>query len=167
MKLKDARTLKSQYRQQIAELQDKRSDISLVRMEPGENWEDYLLPEERVDLLTRDIDELTEKYLKLSALIRRANNTTVGSPIPAVTGSSISDLLEEAILLRQEADCCKRLGRNRPRTRTTTNSERGTLIEQATYDIPAMAQRARELEQKAQDLSARVDVYDLQLEIEA
>ncbi len=166
MKLKDARTLKSQYRQQIAELQDKRSDIALVRMEPGENWEDYLLPTERVDLLTRDIDELTEKYLHLSALIRRANNTPVDAPVPPVAGSSISDLLEEAILLRREAACCKELGRNRPRTRTTTNSERGTLIEQATYDIPAMAQRARELEQKAQTLSAQVDVYDLQIEVE-
>ena len=167
MKLKDARTLKSQYRQQIAELQDKRADIALVRMEPGENWEDYLLPTERVDLLTKAIDELMEKYLQLSALIRRANNSPVGSPVPAVTGSSISDLLEEAILLRQEASYCKRLGRNRPRTRTTTNSERGTLIEQATYDIPAMAQRAQDLEQRAQALSSQVDVYDLQIEVDA
>ena len=167
MKLKDARTLKSQYRQQIGELQDKRSDIALVRMEPGENWEDYLLPTERVDLLTREIDELTEKYLQLSSLIRRANNTPVGETMPESAGHSISDLLEEAILLRREAACCKQLGRNRPRTRTTTNSERGTLIEQATYDIPAMAQRAQELEQKAQALSSQVDEYDMQIEVDA
>lgn len=165
MKLKDARMVKSQYRQQIAELQDKRADIALVRMEPGESWEDYLLPTERVELLTKAIDELIEKYLKLSSLIRRANNTPVGETIQA-SGGSISDLLEEAILLRREAACCKELGRNRPRTRTTTNSERGTLIEQATYDIPAMAQRAQDLEQRAQALSSQVDEYDMQMEVE-
>lgn len=166
MNLKDARILKNQYKQQLRELQDKRNEIALVRMEPGEDWQDYVLPTERVDILTKDIDAMMEQYLHISALIRRANNTTpVSSPVTAASGSSLSDLLEQAILLRREAALCKSLGNNRPRARVAGYNERGNLIDQATYDIPAMAERSRDLEQQAQAISAQVDRYDMEIEL--
>lgn len=165
MKLKDAIVLKGQIRAFITELQEKRKNIALVTMEDGEKWEDYLLPEERVDLLTKEIDDYMEKYFEITSLIRRANTASPIGTVPEKRGDSISDLIEKSILYRNEAASCKELGNNRPRERVTSYTERGNLVRQATYDISAMAKRARELEQKATILSSRVDQADTGVEV--
>ena len=165
MKLKDAIVLKGQIREHISDLQEKREQIALVTMEDGENWEDYLLPEERVDLLTKEIDEYMEKYFRITSLIRRANTASPIGNVPEAKGDSISDLIEKSILYRNEASRCEELGNHRPRERVTSYTERGNLVKQATYDISAMAGRARELKQKATMLSAQVDRVDLTVEV--
>lgn len=165
MKLKDAIVLKGQIREYISDLQDKREKIALVTMEDGEKWEDYLLPGERVDLLTKEIDGYMEKYFEITSLIRRANTASPIGTVPEKRGDSISDLIEKSIMLRNEASKCEELGNNRPRERVTSYTERGNLVKQATYDISAMAKRARELQQKATMLSAQVDRADLTVEV--
>ena len=98
MKLKDAIVLKGQIRAFITELQEKRKNIALVTMEDGEKWENYLLPEERVDLLTKEIDDYMEKYFEITSLIRRANTASPIGTVPEKKGDSISDLIEKSIL---------------------------------------------------------------------
>lgn len=167
MKLKELMNLRSRTQQKLSELQQKRDAIALVTLEAGERWEDYLLPSERVDLLTEQIDGLMEKLLEMTSLVRQANHAKQREGVIRLEpGESISDLIERSILYRSEAERCSRLGRNRPRKRTSSYTERGNLIEQATYDIEKMAKRGEQLEKKAQELSDQVEKLDMEVEVE-
>ena len=170
MKLKEAISLKSRYKKLLSELQEKRQRIAVVTTDVNESWEAYLLSDERVDIVTADIDKVMSAYLEISALIRRINNNPPNSVLPDVTEQTIADMVDVAAIYRAEAKLCATLGNKSPRARDTGSrfSSEGnpSLIKQTTYDIKAMAKRASELEQKALELSAKVDELDIGITVE-
>lgn len=167
MKLKDVMNLRARIYQELCELQKHRNEIATVTLEPGENWEDYLLPDERVEILTRKIDRVMEQYLGLTTLIRQANNESHWEgPVTLREEEAISDKINRSILLRREGSQCRSLGQIQPRKRTNTYGEKSTLIEQATFDIKAMEERGRKLEKQAQKLSDEVNQSDMTIDVD-
>ena len=166
MNLKEARAMKARLGKELEALVQKREQVGVVKIAPGENAQDYI--NVTVDELTDKIDICMEKLMKLGTAIRCANAGT-----KAQRGESASEdvgsLVEKVILWRKEAARCKTLGSKNPRERKNEGYMGGdsSLVHVTTYDIEKYARRGDDIQRKAEELSARIDQLDLSIIVEA
>lgn len=176
LNLHDGIALLSKYRREVIELQRKRDRIAVVKMETSDNWEDYLNPEDRVEIINDRIDAVIAEYNKLGMLVRNGNNTkitTENSQKKVVIGKngesdnagdlglmSVADRIELAKMYRAESKLCVALGNKNKRSRDSGYERNGNLINQTTYDIKAMAERGLKFQKMAEDLSKSIDAID-------
>lgn len=162
MTLKEARAYKAKLMKEINTLYSKRDKVALVSIDPSEDFNDYI--DITVDAVTQQIDEVIEKVFRVNQFIHRANSLDINGDkrIIGVTANeeSINDLLSKAIIYRKEADKCKHFGQQNRRERDRYNGE-GNLITVATYDIQKYAERGKEMEAKAEAISAKIDEMDI------
>ena len=175
--LHDAISLLSKYRREVAELQRKRERIAVVKIEATDNWEDYLNPEDRVEIINDRIDAVIAEYHKLGMLVRDGNSTKItmeNSQKKVVIGEkgesdhadsdlglmSVADRIELAKMYRAESKMCVALGNKNKRSRESGYERNGNLINQTTYDIKAMAERGLKFQKMAEDLSKSIDSID-------
>ena len=159
MSLKDARVLKANLGKNLAALVEKRENVAVVTIMPGEDPNDFI--DVSVDDLTLKIDACIEQLLSVGTVIRRAN---VGITAVSPEAEDIASLVEKSILLRKEANYCKALGEKNPkfRERGRYGLEVTQLVNVTTYDIAKYAERARKLTREAENLSANIDRLDLE-----
>ena len=166
MNLKEARAMKAKLGKELEALVTKREQVAVVKIAIGEDAQDYI--NVTVDELTEKIDACMDKLMKLGTAIRRANagSTAKGNES---TGEDVGSLVEAAILLRKEAALCKTLGSKNPRERKNDGYIGGdsSLVHVTTYDIEKYARRGDDLQRKAEEMSARVDQFDLSIMVEA
>ncbi len=162
MNLKEARILKARLAKKIDALVEKRENVAVVTLMPGENPQEFI--DITVDELTQKIDECMERLIVVGNAIRCANVGMLDKP----QGEDIASMVEKAILLRKEASRCKILGERNPkkRQRGEYGSDGAQLVDVTTYDIGKYANRARELVDKAEVLSARIDRLDIETIVE-
>ena len=112
----------------------------------------------------KTIDECMERLIAVGNAIRCAN---VGM-LDKLQGENIASMVERAILLRKEAGRCKILGERNPkrRQRGEYGSDGAQLVDVTTYDIGKYADRAKDLVDKAEALSARIDRLDIETIVE-
>ena len=159
MSLKDARVLKANLGKNLAALVEKRENVAVVTIMPGEDPNDFI--DVSVDALTLKIDACIEQLLSVGTVIRRAN---VGITTVSPEAEDIASLVEKSILLRKEANYCKELGEKNPkfRERGRYGLEVTQLVNVTTYDIAKYAERARKLTREAENFSAIIDRLDLE-----
>ncbi len=159
MSLKDARILKSRLGKNLIALAEKREQVAVVTIMPGENPIDFI--DVSVDALTEKIDSCIENILSVGTVIRRAN---VGMADASPETEDIASMVEKSILLRREATYCKILGEKNPkhRERGRYGSDGSQLVDVTTYNIAKYAERARKLTNDAEKLSTIIDRLDLE-----
>ena len=123
MSLKDARVLKARFGKELASLTEKRAQVAVVTIMPGENPEDFI--DVTADSLTEKIDDCMERLIAAGRAIRRANVGATGT----ASGEDIASMVERSILLRREAKLCAEMGARNPRAR-----ERGGFIVEDDFD---------------------------------
>lgn len=166
MNLKEARAAKARLSKELDALVQKREQVAVVKIAPGEDAQDYI--NVTVDELTEKIDVCIDKLKKLGAAIRHANAGT-SDKIAESVSEDVGSLVEEAILWRKEATLCKTLGSKNPRERKSEGYMGGdsSLVYVTTYDIEKYARRGDDLQRRAEEASARVDQLDLTIMVEA
>lgn len=161
MNLKEARVLKARLAKKLDALVEKRENVAVVTIMPEENPREFI--DITVDELTQKIDECIERLIVVGNAIRCANVGILEKP----QGEDIASLVERAILLRKEAGRCKVLGERNPKKRQRDyGSDGAQLVDVTTYDIGKYAKRARDLVDKAEALSARIDRLDIETIVE-
>nr|MBO6295644.1 hypothetical protein [Schwartzia sp. (in: firmicutes)] len=103
MNLKEARAAKARLSKELDALVQKREQVAVVKIAPGEDAQDYI--NVTVDELTEKIDVCIDKLKKLGAAIRHANAGTADKIAESVS-DDVGSLVEEAILWRKEATLC-------------------------------------------------------------
>ena len=167
MNLKEARAMKARLGKELEALVQKREQVAVVIIAPGESAQDYI--NVTVDELTEKIDICMEKLMKLGTAIRCANAGT-GAQSGESASEDVGSLVEKVILLRKEAARCKTLGSKNPRERKNEGYMGGgdsSLVHVTTYDIEKYARRGDDIQRKAEELSARIDQLDLSIMVEA
>ena len=163
MTLKDARVLKARLAKELSALAEKRAQVAVVTILPGENPEEFI--DVTADSVTEKIDACLEWLMAAGRAIRFANVGRTG----ADAGEDIASMVERSIFLRREARLCAALGARNPRARESGGyrSDSGAqLVQVATYDIKKYAARARRLAEEAEALSAKIDRLDLETTVE-
>ena len=158
MTLKEARVLKARLGKELDRLVEKRNDVGIVTIMPGEDPMEFI--DISVDEVTEKIDACIERLVALGSVIRRANAGVKDGSDKA----DIATLVEKSILLRKEAKHCSSLGNRNPRMRERSGfgSECSQLVNVTTYDIAKYAARARDLNEEAEKLSAEIDRLDIE-----
>ena len=163
MSLKDARVLKARLAKELSALADKRAQVAVVTILPGENPEEFI--DVTADSVTEKIDDCMERLMAVGRAIRFANVGMKG----ADAGEDIASMVERSIFLRREARLCAALGARNPRARESGGyrSDSGAqLVQVATYNIKKYAECAARLAQEAEALSAKIDRLDLETTVE-
>ena len=162
MSLKEARMMKARLGKELDALREKREQVAVVTVMPGEPPEDFI--DMTADEVTEKIDACMERLLAVGRVIRRANVGMTGAP----TAADIASMVERSILLRREAALCNALGARNPRARERAgyNSDGAHLVQVATYDIRKYAARAVRISGEAEELSAKIDRLDLETTVE-
>ena len=162
MSLKDARVLKARLGKELASLAEKRAQVAVVTVIPGENPEDFI--DVTADEVTEKIDACMERLIAAGRAIRRANVGMTG----AASSKDIASMLERSILLRREAKLCAEMGARNPRTRERGGygTDGAQLVQVTTYDIRKYAERAARMTQEAEALSTKIDRLDLETTVE-
>ena len=163
MSLKEARVLKARLGKDLSALEEKRAQVAVVTVMPGEDPKEFI--DVTADSVTEKIDACMERLLAVGRVVRFANVGAKGAP----GGEDIASMVERSILLRREAKLCADLGARNPRARESGGyrSDSGAqLVQVATYDIRKYAERGRRLAQEAEALSAKIDRLDMETTVE-
>ncbi len=160
--LKDARVLKARLGKELTALTEKRAQVAVVTIMPGENFEEFI--DVTADETTEKIDACMERLIAVGRAIRRANSGATD----VVSGEDIASMVERSILLRREAKLCAELGARNPRARErgSYGTDGAQLVQVTTYDIKKYAERAARMTQEAEALSAKIDRLDLEITVE-
>ena len=162
MSLKEGRITKQRLLDKLKLLQEKRKRIAKIKILPGEYIRDFI--DGTADALTEQIDACIENIVAAGDAVRRGEiGTAEGSG-----GADIASIKERAALLLAEAELCKEMGTQLPKSRETVSpgASNAQLISVVTYDINSYERRTERLQNEVDALSMRIAQLEIDTMVE-